>query len=150
MKPSPAGWPRIASAVFYEDAAKAIDWLVKAFGFEVQLKIEGEGGRIEHSELVYGGGMIMVGSFKAEKPEHAHRRSPKQIAGQNTQSMGVFVDDADAHCQRATKAGAVIVMPPTTHDYGDDFWVDRTYECIDLEGHHWWFYTRVREAKAKT
>ena len=43
------------------DAAEAIDWLCRAFGFEVQLKVEGEGGRIEHSELVFGGGLIMVG-----------------------------------------------------------------------------------------
>lgn len=26
MKPLPPGWPRISSAVYYEDAAKAIDW----------------------------------------------------------------------------------------------------------------------------
>ena len=51
MKKPPEGWPRISSAVFYDDAGKAIDWLCRAFGFEVQLKIEGEGGRIEHSEL---------------------------------------------------------------------------------------------------
>ena len=35
--------------------------LCAAFGFEVRLKIEGEGGRIEHSELEFGEGLIMVG-----------------------------------------------------------------------------------------
>src|SRR5690606_37481574 len=61
-KPAPAGWPRISSAVFYDDAARAIDWLCAAFGFEVRLKVEGDGGRIEHSELTFGDGLIMVGS----------------------------------------------------------------------------------------
>ena len=61
-KPAPEGWPRISSAVFYEDAAAAIDWLCSAFGFAVRLRIAGEGGRIEHSELVFGEGLIMVGS----------------------------------------------------------------------------------------
>ena len=53
MKPTPRGWPRISSAVYYRDAGKAIDWLCNAFGFEVRLKIE-EGGRIHHSELLFG------------------------------------------------------------------------------------------------
>ena len=46
MKPTPSGWPRIASAVYYEDAPAAIDWLCRAFGFAVRVKIEGEGGSI--------------------------------------------------------------------------------------------------------
>src|SRR5688572_76561 len=50
-KPLPMGWPRISGAVFYDEPARAIDWLCAAFGFEVRLKVEGEGGRIEHSEL---------------------------------------------------------------------------------------------------
>ena len=42
MKDTPKGWPRITTAIFYQDAAAAIDWLCAAFGFEVRLKIEGE------------------------------------------------------------------------------------------------------------
>ena len=61
-KPLPSGWPRISGAVFYDDPARAIDWLCAAFGFEVRLKVEGPGGRIEHSELTIGEGLIMVGS----------------------------------------------------------------------------------------
>ena len=61
-KPLPGGWPRISGAVFYDEPARAIDWLCQAFGFEVRLKVEGEGGRIEHSELTMGEGLIMVGS----------------------------------------------------------------------------------------
>jgi uncharacterized glyoxalase superfamily protein PhnB len=41
MKPTPTGWPRISSGVFYKDAAGMIDWLCDAFGFEVRLKVEG-------------------------------------------------------------------------------------------------------------
>ncbi len=41
-KPTPAGWPRISPALYYDDAAKAIDLLCDAFGFEVRLKVEGE------------------------------------------------------------------------------------------------------------
>jgi uncharacterized glyoxalase superfamily protein PhnB len=83
MKPPPAPWPRISSAVYYDDAVAAIEWLCRAFGFEVLVKIEGEGGRIEHSELTYGEGLIMVGQAGSEsKP--SFRSSPRSLGGANT------------------------------------------------------------------
>ncbi len=142
MRPTPPNWPRISSALYYDDPAAAIDWLCRAFGFEVQLKVEGEGGRIEHSELVFGGGLVMVGGEKPEKFGYA--KPPSKVGGANTQNMMVYVDDVKAHCRRAEAAGAVIVDPIAEHDYGDDFWADRGYSCRDVGGHHWWFYERVR------
>jgi uncharacterized glyoxalase superfamily protein PhnB len=151
MKPPPEGWPRISAAVFYDDAAKAINWLCAAFGFEVRLKIEGEGGRIEHSELTFGEGLIMVGSSggKSDRPVPFPCRSPRSLGGANTQSLCVCVDDVDAHCERARAAGAKIVEAPATQDYGEDYWSDRTYRAEDLEGHQWWFMQRVREPKPR-
>ena len=102
MKPPPKGWPRISSSLYYRDPAKMIDWLCEAFGFEVQLKVIGEGGRIEHSELIYGGGLIMVGGERtgAEAARFGvNLRSPQSVDG-NTQGMMVYVDDVDAHCAR--------------------------------------------------
>ena len=136
MKPTPPGWPRISSSLYYDDAAAAIDWLCDAFGFEVRLKVEGDGGRIEHSELVFGDGLIMVsGSDKADK--YPQVRSPGQVGGGNTQNLFVYVDDAFAHCERARAKGATIVVEPKVSDYGEDYWSDRSYECVDVGGHHW-------------
>lgn len=142
MKPTPAGWPRISSAIWYDDPVAAIDWLCRAFGFEVQLKVEGDDGAIVHSELVFGGGLIMVGGSKPDK--FPFSKSPATAGGANTQNLMVFVDDLEAHCARARAAGAVITMEPETHDYGGDYWVDRTYECRDIGGHHWWFVQRLQ------
>ena len=146
MKPTPKGWPRISSALYYDDAAAAIDWICNVFGFEVRMKIEGEGGRIVHSELAFGDGLIMVGDAKvrSEGPNPLPSKSPRALGGTNTQTLCVFVDDADAHCEHARAAGAQIIDEPTTHDYGEDNWADRTYRAADLEGHHWWFMQRVR------
>jgi uncharacterized glyoxalase superfamily protein PhnB len=142
-----ADWPWISCAVFYEDAAKAIDWLCNAFGFKVRLKIEGEGGRIEHSELTFGGGVVMVGSVGGKAgANRAHCQSPKSLGGANTQSLCVYVDDVDAHCALARAAGAIIVREPTTDDYGDEYGAHRSYEAVDLEGHHWWFMRTTRDA----
>ena len=70
--------------------------------------------------------------------------TPRANGNLNTQSCCVHIDDADAHCARARAAGAKIIEPPTTHDYGDDYWADKSYECADPEGHRWWFMERIR------
>ena len=145
MKPTPKGWPRLATAIYCTDAATHIDWLCAAFGFEVRLKVEGEGGRIEHSEIMYGDAIIMVGDELAQSSkERPHMVSPLSIGGKNTQSIMLYVDDADAHCQRARAAGGVITIEPKVSDYGEEYWADKTYGCRDPEGHDWWFAERVR------
>lgn len=145
MKPTPAGWPRISPGVYYRDAARMIDWLCAAFGFEVQIRVEGEGGRIEHSELVYGDGLVMVGEELAGEARRfeTDRLSPLNARG-NTQNLMVYVDDVDAHCAQARAAGARIVAEPELHDYGDAYWADRSYGAVDPEGHLWWFSQRIR------
>ena len=140
MKPPPKDWPRISSALVYDDAATAIDWLCRAFGFTVRLKVEGEGGTIVHSELDFGEALIMVSST-GRRPAYV---SPRSIGGKNTQSLLVFVDDVDAHCAHARASGATILDEPSVHDYGEEYWADRSYGVEDLEGHHWWFTQRVR------
>lgn len=146
MKNTPPGWPRISSAVYYQDPVKAIEWLCRAFGFEVRLKVEGDDGSIVHSELTLGEGVVMVAGRKADFP---YRHSPRELDGANTQSMMVYIDDVEAHCRRARSTGARIVAEPTTTDYGEDYWCDRGYEVEDLEGHHWWFYQRLRDPVKK-
>ena len=130
--------------VYYDHAAAAIDWLCTAFGFEIQLRVDGEAGRVEHSELMLGGGLVMVGDAKVEK-DRPWRKSPQALGGANTQSICFYVDDVDEHCRRAKAAGARISYEPKTTDYGDDYWVDRSYEAVDPEGHHWWFMQRLRD-----
>ena len=146
MKKPPNRWPQISSAVYYEDPSRAIDWLCRVFGFEIRIRIEGENGSVEHSELEYGQGLVMVSGVQAKpgKP-WTYRTSPRALSGANTQSMMVFVDDVEAHCAAARAEGAKVISEPTTSDYGPNYWTDRTYEAEDLEGHHWWFVQRLRE-----
>jgi uncharacterized glyoxalase superfamily protein PhnB len=147
MNATPKGWPRLTPALFYDNAATAIDWLCRVFGFEVRLKVEGDNGRIEHSELVYGEGVIMVGQAGANprRPGLTFPTSPKSVGGANTQTLMLYVDDVEAHCSHARAAGATIFMEPEVHDYGPDHWSDRSYGAVDHEGHHWWFTQRLRD-----
>ena len=149
MKPTPPSWPRISSALFYEDPAAAIAWLERAFGFKTRIRVDGPDGSIVHSELEFGEGLIMVGAVeRAERPD-GRRVSPRGIAGRNTQSLMVYVDDVESHCERARAEGATILQEPETHDYGEEYWADRGYEAADLEGHRWWFAERLRTGGAR-
>ena len=148
MKPVPQHWQRFTSTLVYRDARAMIDWLCAAYGFELRLLVEGDAGQVEHCELTYGEGMVMVSQ---EHIDAAPRfgvplRGPRSVAGINTQNMMVFVDDAIAHCEHARAAGATIVAEPEVHDYGDEYWADRSYGAVDPEGHMWWFSERVRGA----
>ena len=90
--------------------------------------------------------MVAGDAKSSAHPGGEYRQSPRSLGGANTQNMMSYVDDVDAHCARARSAGAEIVAEPKDTDYGDEYWQDRGYEAVDLEGHHWWFYQRLRDA----
>jgi len=69
----------------YRDAAAAIDWLCRAFGFERHLVVPGEGRAIAHAQLVYGNGMIMLGSA-GDGHFDAYQKTPREVGGVGTQS----------------------------------------------------------------
>lgn len=150
MNPTPRGWPRISAGIHCRDAAAMIDWLCRAFDFEVRLRVEGEEGRIAHSELTYGDGVIMVGEERRGATQRfgADAASPLSVGGANTQGLMIYVDDVDAHCARARAAGARIADEPQVHDYGEGYWADRSYGAVDPEGHLWWFAQRIRNPRS--
>ena len=57
------------------------------------------------------------------------------VGGARTSSTGssIYVDDVDAHCERARAEGAVILREPKDEPYG------RLYNAADPEGHRWMF-----------
>ncbi len=117
----------------YRDAAGAIDWLCKAFGFEPHLVVPGEGESIAHAQLVRGNGMIMLGSAGDDEFGRLQRPLERPDAPVS-QSPYVIVADVDAHHATAVAAGAQVVMAPKDEDYGG-----RGYSCRDPEGNLWNF-----------
>ncbi len=117
----------------YHDATAAIEWLCKAFGFEKHLVVPGERGSIAHAQLSYGNAMIMLGS-ENDNEYGKLVRTPKDLNGVNTQAPYLVVEAVDEHYQRATAAGAEIVLDIKDEDYGG-----RGYSCKDPEGHLWNF-----------
>ena len=125
----------VIPALRYRDAKAAIEWLGRAFGFEAQLVVPGEGNQIVHAQLRFGDGMIMLGSVKDDEFGRLMTH-PDETGGRETMTAYVVVADADAHYAQATAAGAKIVRDIQDEDYGG-----RGYSCRDLEGHLWNFGT---------
>ena len=115
----------IYASMRYRDAAAAIDWLERAFGFERQVVYDAPDGSVAHAELRYGDGLVMLGSWRGEDD---HR-----LPGQGW--AYVAVDDLEAHHRQALAAGAEIVDGPQTQDYGS------FYGARDPEGNLWSFGT---------
>ena len=121
----------VISALRYRNAPAAIEWLCEVFGFEKHLVVPGEGNVIEHAQLSFGNGMIMLGSV-IESEFGLLIKQPDEIGGAETQSAYLIVNDADVVYAKAKAAGATVVIEIKDEDYGG-----RGFSCRDLEGHLW-------------
>ena len=135
---------RVVPFIGYEDAASAIEWLERAFGFvENRSARYEEEGAITHAELDLGGATIYVSTppdyaspLRVRETSELARRAydnPWVIDGQF-----VEVDDVDAHFERARSAGATILREPEEPGIGH-----RIYSAEDVEGHRWMFGQRL-------
>jgi uncharacterized glyoxalase superfamily protein PhnB len=131
---------RIVPFIGYEDAAAAIEWLERAFGFsEDRDARHEEDGTITHAELELEGARIYLSTPRdyasprrlREESELARRAydNPWVIDGH-----WVEVDDLAEHHRRAVAAGATILREPEEPGIGY-----RIYTAEDPEGHRWMF-----------
>ena len=121
--------------LLYHSCEDALEWLSRAFGFEEDLRYTGEAGYVNHAEMHLRDAHIFMGN-----PGEGYR-NPKEQGGE-TIGLYVYVDDVDAHFERARAAGAEILRPPENQEYGD-----RRYDAVDPEGHRWFFASHVRETE---
>jgi uncharacterized glyoxalase superfamily protein PhnB len=110
----------------YDDAGKAIAFLVDAFGFERHAVYNGDNGDIRHAELRLGNGLVMLGSAKGDITATRGRGG----------AVYIVIEDPDAHAERARAAGAELIREPHSTDYGS-----REYGARDPEGNVWSFGT---------
>jgi uncharacterized glyoxalase superfamily protein PhnB len=124
---------RIIPVLTYQDIAAAHDFLVQAFGFVAGGVERTPEGHAVHGEVRAGDATIWLHRVIAEH----HLDSPVAADVANS-GLFVYVDDVDAHYQRARSAGARIDSEPVNQPYGQ-----RESGARDLEGHRWWFATPV-------
>ena len=120
----------------YADPRTAVEFLERAFGFRERLtaRVVDRSGVVGHTMVEYRGASIGIGG------QGGHGAVSPKEAGTPTLYLSIYVPDVDAHYERARAAGARVVQ-----GLRDQFWGDRTYECLDLEGHRWRFHQKVRE-----
>src|SRR3954463_849519 len=78
----------------------AADWLSKAFGFTVRLRIANH--RIQ---MKAGDGCFTIAEGK--------------VAPNKSHIVQVRIEDAEGHCERARQHGAIILTEPKDHAYGE-------------------------------
>ena len=134
-RPIPEGYHTVSAYLAVEDAARAIDWYVKAFGAKESVRMEAPGGKIGHAELELGDSRIML----ADPFPQASTRPPKELGGTSAGAF-LYVEDVDALVKQAVDAGATVTM-----EVADQFWGDRFGTITDPFGHVWSIATHVED-----
>ena len=107
----------------YPSPQEAAEWLGKAFGFTVRLRIANH--RIQ---MRAGDGCFTV--------------AEGDVVPNGSCSVQIRVEDARAHCERARAAGARIVAEPVDEIYGE-----RQYTAVDFHGHAWNFTETIADVE---
>ena len=119
--------PQVVPYLLYEDAAAAMDWLIRVFGFTERARDRQSDGAVRHGELLTGnGGVIMLGS------PGAGFQGPAKLGGV-TQLQCITITDLSGHRKRAQSAGADVSEMSIRAGRAHSYTVD------DPEGHRWYF-----------
>lgn len=121
------------------DPEAAIDFCVDVFGAVLLNRRPGPEGATAHALVTIGGAMVML---EAEWPT-LPSRAPA-LDGSSLVLIYAYVPDVDAIVERATAAGARVLVP-----LQNQFWGDRIAWIMDPSGHVWTVATRMEETTAQ-
>ena len=116
---------RVIPVLVYPDPSAAADWLIKAFGFSVRLRIANHRIQMKTGNAP-DAGCITISEGSAI-PNGSH-------------TTQIRIEDAHGHCARARQNGAVILTEPVDHNYGE-----RQYNALDFHGHRWDFTETIAD-----
>jgi uncharacterized glyoxalase superfamily protein PhnB len=119
----------IVPYLFFDDAAAAMDWYARVFGFEDIGRWENDAGGVQNGEM-------RVGNTEVWLDGGGRQLFPRE-GDDRPQWIGVWVDDVDAMYERIKNAGAE-AEPPVTRDFGVQM-----LTVPDPFGYLWGFMRRV-------
>jgi PhnB protein len=131
----PAGYHSVTPYLACRDAARAIEFYVRAFGAVEVMRMPGPAGSIGHAELRIGDSRVML----ADEYLDIDFLSPPARGG-TAVHLHLYVKDADAMVQRALAAGARLVR-----EVKDQFYGDRSGTIADPFGHVWHLATHKED-----
>jgi uncharacterized glyoxalase superfamily protein PhnB len=109
----------------YPDARAAIAFLTGTLGFAEQQVVASDDGTVEHAELSFGDGVVMVGTRRGAQDPYETGRAVVYLALDSAAAV-------DAHHDRAVAAGAEVVQELVDQPYGS-----REYAVRDPDGNIW-------------
>jgi PhnB protein len=131
MSNPPPGYPRVSPYLLYEDAAAAVEYLQRSFGFELRRSEVGGAGRM-HNELLFGeDGLVMLGQAGEGFS------SPRTLGAFPPSMIHVYVENVEALHAHANDAGADVTELESS-PVGD-----RRFTATDPEGQIWVFAQRM-------
>lgn len=134
VKHIPDGYHTVTAYLTVDDAARAIDFYVAAFG-AIELFRLPMGDRLGHAEVKIGDTHIMLSDEFTEM----NIKGPNARGGPTAAFM-IYVEDADAAFAKAIKAGA-----RQDRAVEAQFWGDRMGSVFDPFGHKWSLATHVED-----
>jgi uncharacterized glyoxalase superfamily protein PhnB len=108
-------------------AVEAIEFYARAFGAQELFRLTSPDGRIGHAQIKFGQATVMLAD---EYPERGVR-GPRSLGGTSV-AIHLHVTDVDQAFERATGAGASVIMP-----LKNQFWGERMAIVRDPFGHEW-------------
>ena len=135
--------PGVVPMLSYRDGPTAMEWLSRVFGFEVRERWLDDQGVLTHGEMFTGHGVIMLATPTRDYEGPSLHRSHCDAASAWSSvpwvidGVLVYVDDVDAHFDRANRAGAALLSGIEAGPNGS-----RLYRSEDVEGHRWMFMQR--------
>jgi uncharacterized glyoxalase superfamily protein PhnB len=124
--------PTIYASMQYRDCPAAIDWLTGVLGFTRHLVVPGAGGRIDHAELRFRNGLVMLSS--ATKDGLDWLGMP--VGPSNISLVAHGATAVDALYAQVQRAGARVVRELGDSDYGQ-YGSSHGFTCLDPEGNRW-------------
>ena len=116
----------VIPVLYYPSPSAAAEWLQKAFGFTVRLRIA------NHRIQMHAG----EGCFTIAEGD---------VVPNHSCIIQVRVEDVVTHCERAWLAGAKIMSAPKDHVYGE-----RQYNAEDFHGHVWDFTETIADVEPES
>ncbi len=135
VDPVPKGMHTITPSLVLRECAKAMEFYVRALGaLEISRVPSPDGKSIWHAAMRVGDSTLFLADQSPMSRPAPSAASPVPV------TMWLYVPDCDASFQRAVKAGAKEMAPPS-----DMFWGDRCAGVADPYGYRWSFATRRRD-----
>ncbi len=119
----------ITPYLYYDNAAAALDWLARAFGFEEIGRYLDEDGAVRESEMRIGEQELWL---NGSGPDYWQKKGYGA-----EQLILIWVDDLDEHYARFKAAGFEAEAPE------DKPYCVRMYTATDPEGYKWGFMQRL-------